>query len=68
MEGRNHACLCPPLSVMNNLTVQGPRCRVEMVVMGRLDIYGMARSNGLRWTVALRSAPRAAHVMRALLH
>lgn len=49
MEGRNHACLCPPLGVMNNLAAQGPRCRVEMVVMGRLDIYGMARSNGLRW-------------------
>lgn len=48
MEWRNHACFCPPLSVMNNLAVQGPRCRVEMVVMGRLDIYGMARSNGLR--------------------
>lgn len=48
MEWRNHACFCPPLSVMNNLAAQGPHSRGEMVVMGRLDIYGMARSNGLR--------------------
>lgn len=50
MEWRNHACFCPPLSVMNNLAVQGPCCRVEMVVMGRLDIYGVAWSSALRWT------------------
>lgn len=48
MEWRKHACFCPPFSVMNNLAVQGPRCREEMLVMERLDIYGVARSTGLR--------------------
>lgn len=42
-----------PLSsprLMNNLAAQGPRCRVEMLLMGRLDIYGTARSTALRST------------------
>lgn len=63
MEWRNHACFCPPLSVMNNLAVQGPCCRVEMVVMGRLDIYGMAMLYVRLPQPTQSSVPRAALMM-----
>lgn len=71
MELRSHAWLCPPLSVMNNLAALGPCCRVEMVVMGRLDIY-------TAWQGAMvyvrtppprpthRRVPQAAHVVFGL--